>query len=377
MNRQVILRWLTSLAVITMLQWSSILHAQDSCQPVFDALDKVFTTPSHSYSTYTVQGRTIIGEKIYTQGKAFDRGDGKWMKDSDDPKTLLAKEIENRKQGAATCKIVGEESVNGQPAVLYSLHGKTQHITEEVQMWIAKGTGLLLREEMIFTEAEARGRATCPAAMSTGISNRRCSEGATHTRSGVHQEVFSMASFCVKCGSPLTNGPFCTKCGTDARTAAQSAQPQSAAMSAQPTPAAVPPAQTGPQPAAPPPAGQVVAQPAPARQGMSTLAKLGIAAVGIIFAGGVAGAVGVYYVAHRVSQKIHQAENRILGAKSDSGGDRSAPGDSASGGDSVVSSTDNSMGRCVPLSQQRRCEQGDWRGDHSHPEQRQWLLLHR
>ena len=69
MNRQVILRWLTSLAVITMLQWSSILHAQDSCQPVFDALDKVFTTPSHSYSTYTVQGRTIMEKKSIHRAK--------------------------------------------------------------------------------------------------------------------------------------------------------------------------------------------------------------------------------------------------------------------------------------------------------------------
>jgi hypothetical protein len=148
MNRRTSLRWLTSLAVITMLQWSFPLYAQDSCQPVFDALDKVFTTPSHSYSTYTVLGRTIVGEKIYTQGKVFRRGEGKWMKDSDDPKTLLAKEIESRKQGVANCKVVREESVNGQAATLYSLHGTTQHIKEEAQMWIARSTGLLLREEM-------------------------------------------------------------------------------------------------------------------------------------------------------------------------------------------------------------------------------------
>lgn len=148
MNRRIIWCWLTSLAVITVLQWPSTLHAQDSCQPVFDALDKVFTTPSHSYSTYTVQGRMISGEKIYTQGKAFYCGDGKWMKDSDDPKTILARQIENRKHGAVTCKIVRDESVNGQRATLYSLHSKTEHTTAEAQLWIAKSTGLLLQEEM-------------------------------------------------------------------------------------------------------------------------------------------------------------------------------------------------------------------------------------
>lgn len=44
MNRRTVWCWLTSLAVITVLQWPSTLHAQDSCQPVFDALDKVFTS---------------------------------------------------------------------------------------------------------------------------------------------------------------------------------------------------------------------------------------------------------------------------------------------------------------------------------------------
>ncbi len=99
MKRRTILSWLTSLTVITIVPRSLTLHAQETCQPVFEAPDKVFTTPSHSYSTYTVPGRTIIREKIYTQGKAFSRGAGKWMEDSDDSKTLLAKEIENRKQG--------------------------------------------------------------------------------------------------------------------------------------------------------------------------------------------------------------------------------------------------------------------------------------
>jgi hypothetical protein len=68
---------------------------------------------------------------------------------------------------------------------------------------------------------------------------------------------------------------------------------------------------------------------------MNTIAKLGIAAVAIIFVGGTAGAVGVYYVAHRVSQKIHQATDGILGSDSTSGttshGDDSGLGRSESG----------------------------------------------
>ncbi|HTQ96151.1 MAG TPA: hypothetical protein VMH89_05060 [Candidatus Acidoferrum sp.] len=141
-----------------------------------------------------------------------------------------------------------------------------------------------------------------------------------------------MANFCVKCGSPMESGPFCTKCGTDARTEQQSIQ-------AQPAP------QTAPQSAdTPPTATGTTQQPSVPRKGMSTLAKLGVAAVGVIFVGGAAGAVGLYYVGHRVSQKVHQAEDRILGSSSDAGGDRSAPGDSTSGRDSTASHSDNSMG---------------------------------
>ena len=130
-----------------------------------------------------------------------------------------------------------------------------------------------------------------------------------------------MASFCTNCGAPLS-GPFCVKCGADAR-AANSAPSQASAPQ---------PAQTGPQPVSSGPAT------APAKTGMSSLAKLAIAAVVIIFVGGVAAAVGLYYVAHRVSQKIHQVADGITGSNSDS-----SNSGNASSSDSSASS-DNSLG---------------------------------
>jgi hypothetical protein len=141
-----------------------------------------------------------------------------------------------------------------------------------------------------------------------------------------------MAKFCVKCGSPLMSGPFCTKCGADVRSMSQSVQPQPISAPAQPP---VPAAQTGPQPVSTAvPVPTVVPSVVP-KQGMSTLAKLGVAAVAIIFVGGAAGAVGVYYVAHRVSQKYHEVSSGILGSGSDSSGishgDGSGSGDPVSG----------------------------------------------
>ena len=127
-----------------------------------------------------------------------------------------------------------------------------------------------------------------------------------------------MGKFCVKCGAPLDNGPFCVKCGADMRSVG-------APTSQSPHPVVqMPTAESAQTPT-----------PVPAKQGMSTLAKLGIVAVVIIFVGGAAGAFGVYYVAHRVSQKIHQATDGILGSDSNSGttshGDDSGQGRSESG----------------------------------------------
>jgi hypothetical protein len=129
-----------------------------------------------------------------------------------------------------------------------------------------------------------------------------------------------MGKFCVKCGASLNGGPFCVKCGADMRSVAPPT-PQSPPSVAQ---------MPGSQPA-----------PAPREQGMSALAKFGIAAVVIIFVGGAAGAVGVYYIAHRVSQKIHQATDGILRSTADptanssgkdSGSEESEAGRSAGSG---------------------------------------------
>ena len=124
-----------------------------------------------------------------------------------------------------------------------------------------------------------------------------------------------MASFCVQCGSPL-NGAFCVKCGADARATTNPDQDQTSIPSAQQIRAAL-------------------GSPAIAKKGLSPLAKLGIAAVVIIFVGGVAGGIGVYYVAHRVSQKIHQLSDGALGSQSDSGNSSNA---------SSSTSGDNSLG---------------------------------
>jgi hypothetical protein len=136
-----------------------------------------------------------------------------------------------------------------------------------------------------------------------------------------------MPNFCVKCGAPLSGGPFCVKCGADARGLVPSVQSQSPPIVAQPP---------LPHPVS------AASTPASAKQGMSALAKLGIAGLGVILVGAAAGAVGVYYVAHKVSQKYHEVSDEIRGSSSGSSSD--TENGAANAGSKDSSSTNSSLG---------------------------------
>ena len=88
-----------------------------------------------------------------------------------------------------------------------------------------------------------------------------------------------MPAFCGSCGTAVEdNSKFCAKCGIPTGETAR-------VMNSTSPPAA----------------------PFPAAKGMSALAKLGIAVVVIIFVGGGVTVAGMYYAAHRVSEKFHEA----------------------------------------------------------------------
>jgi len=132
-----------------------------------------------------------------------------------------------------------------------------------------------------------------------------------------------MANFCTKCGTPLT-GQFCVKCGADVRQSKTPAPPQpvqqnagTAAPEAVPAPVAEPASATVP--------------PLVTNKKMSPLAKLGIAAVVVVFVGGALAAGGAYYVAHRVSQKLNEEAGSILGSSSGSARPDSSSGGTGSG----------------------------------------------
>lgn len=129
--------------------------AADSCQPVFDALTKVATTPSHSYTTNTgVNGGKAEGETIFANGLKYIRARGKWMRIPVTSQDVLEQEKEKEGKGTSTCQRVRSESVNGEAAMLYSVHREYEEVKEDGQMWVSASTGRLLRVE---EDVENRG----------------------------------------------------------------------------------------------------------------------------------------------------------------------------------------------------------------------------
>ena len=133
------------------LCWSASASAQDSCQPVFDALTKIITSPSHGYHTSTAafqdHGQPRETEIIYLDGKVFMRVKGQWMHSKATPAEILEQEKENRQNAKASCKAVRGDSVNGEAVTIYSIHSETEGATGDGQLWISKSTERLLREE--------------------------------------------------------------------------------------------------------------------------------------------------------------------------------------------------------------------------------------
>jgi zinc-ribbon domain len=115
-----------------------------------------------------------------------------------------------------------------------------------------------------------------------------------------------MAGFCRNCGSPLDDAQaFCAKCGTPVSgPPVRSSAPPPPPISSAP-PAQRPQAASQPRPPAPAPAPQAAAA-APPKSGSNTFVKVLLIFVVIIFVFGAIGVAGIWYVAHRVKQKVHE-----------------------------------------------------------------------
>jgi len=138
-----------SVPLLLVMGQASIARAADTCQPVFDAIQKLVTTPSHSFTTSTTAkgGTPQIAETIMVQNKKYIRANGKWMDTRITTQEVLEQEKDNEKNGKSSCQLVRRESVNGESASVYHLQRETENFKEDSQIWISTARGVPLREE--------------------------------------------------------------------------------------------------------------------------------------------------------------------------------------------------------------------------------------
>ncbi|MEA3151998.1 MAG: hypothetical protein QOD56_2937 [Gammaproteobacteria bacterium] len=134
--------------------------AEADCKPLFDAITRLFNTPSHQYLSQTsaVTGDKVTLSEIINTGKAmFIRVDGKWHTSTITAAQLQQQEEENRKNAKVTiCRIVSDESVDGVAVTHFSSHTETGYGASDQQLWISKSAGLPVRET-IDMDMGARG----------------------------------------------------------------------------------------------------------------------------------------------------------------------------------------------------------------------------
>ena len=121
-----------------------------ACQPVFDALDKVMSVPTHLYSTLDQgdgkEARHI--ESIYAGGTIYQKEKSGWEKMKVTTLEAANQERENRRKNKPACEFVKEENVDGKPANLYVVRTQTYTDTTTSSVWIARTKATLVKQEI-------------------------------------------------------------------------------------------------------------------------------------------------------------------------------------------------------------------------------------
>jgi hypothetical protein len=122
-----------------------------SCKPVLDALEKQYSVPHHLYGTTTTPtpgAKPKPMEMISVGGQNYLLIDGKWRRSQLTPAMAAKQEQENIRDATVySCRRIRDESVGGVSAVVYSVHSESELANSDGQVWVATGTGLVMRME--------------------------------------------------------------------------------------------------------------------------------------------------------------------------------------------------------------------------------------
>jgi hypothetical protein len=129
------------------------LTAQDDCKELkkvtADALNKVHHTPTHVYTTTKINDQSFSSEIIYAAGSMYIKINGKWnLGGSIKEMEQSEQQLQHDANSKDTCRQLKDESINGEVASVYNSHSETPKGTIDMQFWISKANGELLRQDM-------------------------------------------------------------------------------------------------------------------------------------------------------------------------------------------------------------------------------------
>jgi hypothetical protein len=126
--------------------------AQDaSCKQVFNSLKLQANTPNHQYFTISgveADSRAQTNEIITTGRARYVLMNGLWQTLSESPREITKREEENFKKSKTVCRLLREEMLEGTATSVYVEQSQTGPISSMGTIWIAKTSGLPLREEV-------------------------------------------------------------------------------------------------------------------------------------------------------------------------------------------------------------------------------------
>ena len=113
------------------------------CKTVIAANSKQYMTPSHVVETGKDPGESIfIGNSVYL------KDGGKWKRVPVTPQWFqqqLQEEVHDA--SVFSCRHLRDDAVNGEPANVYSVQIDNHGVKFDLQEWISKSRGLLLKKE--------------------------------------------------------------------------------------------------------------------------------------------------------------------------------------------------------------------------------------
>lgn len=131
---------------------SGIAHAADpACQPVFEAMTKLASTPNHMFMTTTAAYNSgpETGETITTADAMYVKDDTSWQKRPYNSQQEATAMRQAYKTSNMVCQHLRDDSVAGEPVAIYNTQDKQEDgTTVNSQLWISMKRGVPLKQTM-------------------------------------------------------------------------------------------------------------------------------------------------------------------------------------------------------------------------------------